>query len=250
MVSHASAAVVHRLPLPFAPTPVWLTHPPGRCTRYEKGLAVLAASLPPQHIRQVSGVPVTTVARTVADCLRHLTSVDGVAVADAALHHGLVLRQTVSTVLTETSGWPLADKGAASWLLVDGRRESPAESWSYVAMARQQLPMPEPQALVYDEHRRFVARVDAWWDDVAVVGEVDGRVKYGIGTDLDPEAARLALESEKLREDALRRLGAHVVRWGTRDLRDERAWARTVREELTRGDRGRFRGTVRRSPFV
>ena len=248
--SHASAAVVHGLPLPFAEVPVHLTHLPGSSTRYLRGLELMAAPLPVRQRTRGRGLPVTTEDRCVADCLRHLDAVDGVAIADAALHRRPHLRADVAAILEATTGWPFAAHGRTSWAMVDGRRESPAESWSYVAMARRQLPQPEPQARIYDERRRFVARVDAWWDDVAVVGEVDGRVKYGIGTDLDPEAARLALENEKIREDALRRLGAHVIRWGTRDLRDERTWARSVREELTRGDRGRFRGTVRRSPFV
>lgn len=248
--SHASAAVAHDLPMPFADVPVMLTHPPGTATRYRRELEVMVASLRSQDRTHRRGLPVTTEARCVADCLRHLGTVDGVAVADAALRRTPQLRAAVAAVLDSMSGWPYVEHARDAWPLVDGRRESPAESWSYVAMDRQGLPPAEPQARIYDERGVLVARVDAWWDDVAVVGEVDGLVKYQVAPGEDREAARRRLVSEKQREDALRRLDARVVRWGTRDLRDERRWAAVVRGELGRGDRRRFRGTVRCTPPV
>ncbi|HZI97682.1 MAG TPA: hypothetical protein VFD41_09180 [Actinomycetales bacterium] len=172
------------------------------------------------------------------------------AIADAALRRTPHLRAAVAAALGSMGGWPYAGRANQSWSLVDGRRESPAESWSYVVMHRQGLPVAEPQALVYDENGKFVARVDAWWDEWAVVGEVDGRVKYDVAPGEDPAAAGRRLMKEKEREDALRRLDARVIRWGTRDLRDERGWAAGVRDELARGNRSRFRGTVRTSPWI
>lgn len=248
--SHASAAVLYGLPMPFADVPVMLTHPPGTATQYLRGLEIMAATLVEEQRSIRAGLPSTTEARAVADCLRRLSTVDGVVVADAALHRTPRLRPVVESVLSSMAGWPYAEHGGSSWRLVDGRRESPAESLSYVAMHRQELPIPEPQALVYDEGGRFVARVDAWWDDCAVVGEVDGRVKYEVKEGEDADAARRRLVTEKKREDALRRLDARVVRWGTRDLADEREWAAGVRRELALGDRRRFRGTIRRTPFA
>lgn len=244
VVSHASAAVLHGLPLPWAPTPVWGTVPPSLPTRYGPGTAVMSASLPFSHRRELARWSVTSVARTVADCLRHLGPVDGVAVADAALHRWPFLTRPVERVLEQCQTWPGYGTAARSWAMTDGRRESPAESWSYVAASRQGLPIPEPQVLVCDRHGRPVARVDAWWDGIAVVGEVDGLVKYQVRPDGDPRDVQRALVAEKKREDAVRALGIHVARWGVSDLRDEVQWAGWLREELTRGDRSRFTGVA------
>ena len=63
-------------------------------------------------------------------------------------------------------------------------------------------------------------RVDFAWPDVGVVGEFDGRIKYGrqlAGS--DPHGVVFA---EKLREDALRRAGWTVVRWTWADLKSPR----------------------------
>lgn len=51
-------------------------------------------------------------------------------------------------------------------------------------------------------------RVDFYWPEFDVVGECDGRVKYGNATDL---------WNEKRREDAIRPLVRRFVRWSWSD---------------------------------
>ena len=156
---------------------------------------MLSATLPLRDVRTNGRVRRTSLTRTVADCLRHLSTVDAVAVADAALRQRPTAWSGVQRVLDECAGWPLLRRGAAAWTLVDGRRESPLESWSWVAAARQGLPLPEPQVQVFDEHGLFLGRVDAWWPEHGVVGEVDGLGKYGTGTASgDPDAVRRAVQ--------------------------------------------------------
>lgn len=242
VVSHASAAVLHGLPLPWAPTPVWGTVPPSLPTRYGPGTAVMSASLPLEDRRELARCGVTSVARTVADCLRHLSAVDAVSIADAAQHRWPFITPSVQKVLERCQTWPGYGDAARYWSLTDGRRESPAESWSYVAMWRQRVPLPEPQVTILDQNGREIARVDGWWDGEAVVGEVDGRVKYDVAPGTDPAEARRALVREKRREDALRAVGVHMARWGIIDMRDEVAWGRWLMSELARGDRTRFIG--------
>lgn len=260
-VSHASAAVLMGLPVPFGSTPVWGTVRPGLPTRYDAATAVLAATLPDRDVRTNGRLRRTSLARTVADCLRHLPTVDAVAVADAALRQTPDAWPHVQRVLDECAGWPHHRRAVAAWALADGRRESPVESWSWVAASRQGLPPPEPQVQVFDEEGVFLGRVDAWWPEHGVVGEVDGLSKYGpdaygLGTyglaaSTDPRAVQAAVErvvKEKKREDLLRRTGLHVVRWVAADLRQEERWARTVRSELGRGDPSRVRAHLVLTP--
>ena len=121
----------------------------------------------------------------------------------------------------------------------DGRQ--PLESASFAEMLEGGVPLPDPQVQISDDRGRFVGRVDFWWKEHAVAGEADGLVKYGLLVDDDPVRARQALIEEKRREDRLRAMGVHVVRWGLAELRNP-GWAAWLREELLCGDASRFRG--------
>src|SRR5699024_9376352 len=94
----------------------------------------------------------------------------------------------------------------------DGRAESPGESLSRARFFEWGLPRPELQVDFRDDDGH-IGRVDFWWQDRGVVGEFDGRTKYGATAGRSAEA----LWQEKLREDRLRRRGVAVVRWTWRD---------------------------------
>lgn len=249
-LSHVSAAAWHGLPLPFESTPVWLTGCPRRGTWYDDRMRVHAADLPAGHVTTEDGVRVTTVARTMADCLRHLTTEDALVLGDAAARRHADLRTDVQQVLDRCAGWPLVERGRQQLLLLDGRRESPLESASFATMIEHQVPLPEPQVWICDDDGRAIGRTDFWWKDRAVAGEADGLVKYDVGAGAGGAAdGRTALVAEKRREDRLRALGVHVVRWGLAELRDP-GWAHWLERELDRGDPGRFRGRTFTSRFL
>jgi len=56
VISHASAAAAHDLPMPFAPTPVWMTQPPPGTTRYPGCARLLVATLGPGTCRSAATV--------------------------------------------------------------------------------------------------------------------------------------------------------------------------------------------------
>lgn len=116
---------------------------------------------------------------------------------------------------------------AAALAHLDGRRESPLESWSHASFVRWSLPLPVPQVALYDADG-LIGRVDFDWPEAAVVGEADGRFKYD-----EPGS----LYAEKRREDRLRATGRTVIRWGWDDLAN-------TPEELHR----RLADALRRSP--
>ena len=132
--------------------------------------------------------------------------------------------------------------------LIDPRRETWLESWSFTRLWQLGVPVPESQVLVYDARGRLQGRVDGLWRERGTVAEADGGSKY-LGQ-LNPDgpsgeaAARLVL-AEKVREDRLRSTGLEVVRWGFRDVRRN---APTVVQQIgaawERGDLARFRGQL------
>jgi hypothetical protein len=102
-----------------------------------------------------------------------------------------------------------------------------------VAIARAGLPMPRPQWQVRDSEGELVGRADFGWVAHRVVGEFDGRVKYGrlLRPGEDPGDA---VYREKLREDALRAEGITVVRWTWHDLDDFAPIAARLHRALAR----------------
>lgn len=242
VLSHVSAAACHGLPLPLGESPIWVTRPPGSPTRNRDGVMAMAATVPPGHVVTVAGLPVTSAARTVADCLRHLSRADAVAIGDAALRAQPRLLPDVLRVLDRCEQWPYVERARSALHLLDGRRGSPLESQSFVAMVRGQVPLPAPQVVIRRPDGVFVARVDFWWPEFAVAGEADGLVKYDV-SGRTPEEARRALIAEKEREDRLRSLGVRVVRWGTRDLQGA-GWSSWLVQQLALGDPSGFRGVA------
>jgi hypothetical protein len=260
VVSHASAAVFHGLPQPRADDRVWLTAKPGGSCRYLGDLVVERASVPAGDRWVIDGLPVTSLARTVADCLRHLPAVDAVAIADAAVRKQPGLAPFVGAVLERCERWPFVARAMSRLPMVDGRRESHIESWSYVLMHEREIPLPEPQVVIRDENGIFVARVDGLWRKRQLVGEVDGLVKYGFGFSgtaamgddgaaLSVDHAHQVLVDEKRREERLRDLGLEVVRWGSKDLKNPGRWEAMLRARLAepprRDLRARFSSTPR-----
>lgn len=105
---------------------------------------------------------------------------------------------------------------------------SPAAGWH----SRAGLPAPELQHKVCAAaDGRFLGEVDFWWRAARLVGEFDGKVKYGrlLRPGEDPGDA---VYREKRREDALRDDGNRVTRWGWIDLDDFRSTANRLRHHL------------------
>ncbi|HWN32987.1 MAG TPA: hypothetical protein VNP03_09585 [Pseudonocardia sp.] len=247
VVSHASAAVLHGLPTWRTPLDrVHVTKNRSSGGRRSPRVHLHVAALPPGEIVELAGVRVTSLLRTLADVARSVPFEQGVVVLDAALAGGLVDPAELPDALhrmRRRRGVSLARRVAA---FADGRSESVGESRSRVAITRAGLPPPTPQWEVRDAAGRLVGRVDFGWPEQGVVGEFDGRIKYGrieygranygranygranydradydrgdggsTGAERDPAEA---VYREKRREDELRAQRLTVVRWGWADL--------------------------------
>jgi hypothetical protein len=109
--------------------------------------------------------------------------------------------------------------------LVRSGAQTPLESLSRVRLMRSGLPEPRLQVPFHDD-AGLIGIVDMYWDELGVIGEADGLLKYRTGADLI---------AEKRREDRLRRMKP-VVRWDWAQMWNS---PRTIAEWVRRaaGDR-------------
>lgn len=233
VVSHASAALLHGLPIWRIPvTRVQVTRPRRSGGRCDPGLHMRTARLAREDIITVRGIRTTSVARTVVDVARTTPPESGVVTADAALALGAVTCAGLAAVLARCKGWPGCPKARRVITFADGRSESVGESRSRLAIASAGLPEPVPQWEVRTAGGRRIARVDFGWPEHGVVGEFDGRIKYGRKLRGAHNTSEV-LFAEKQREDDLRAQGLTVIRWTWDDLADFALVAARLHRALT-----------------
>ncbi|WP_448061982.1 hypothetical protein [Cellulomonas hominis] len=210
--SHESAAAVWGLPIVGRwPTAVHVSAPRTGGGRSRPGV-VLHGSTADVPEEWHSGLRVTPVARTVADLARSGPFVSAVAAADHALARGLTTTPALQQAADALRGRPGAEVVRRLAATATPLAESVGESLSRVRMLELGLPRPVLQHLIHD-HRGQIGRVDFWWEELGLVGEFDGRLKYRIDGVDDQRAVEERVWAEKVREDRIRATGARVVRW-------------------------------------
>lgn len=237
VVSHASAAVLHSLPIaPDHLDRVHLTQDrrgQGRIRRY---VHIHGSALTAEVVTEVDGFRVTSLSRTMLDLACVLRPLLAVPVGDAALRAGMTVAE-LNQRLAESSHRHGIARARRTATLLDARSESPGESMSRVVFAEHRIPTPTPQLEVFDGLGRFVARSDFGWVDQQTLGEFDGKVKYGRLL-LEPgQSPQEALFEEKRREDRLRDLGWQVVRWTWAELFQPAALIERLNRAFARGRR-------------
>lgn len=213
VVSHISAGVLHGLPVRRdALAQVTMTRTsPGHADR-SSHLVMRDTRITEEEIDREGDGPTTTLARTVADLARTEKAPWGVVAVDAALRAGLDTSSLDAALRMHPRLHGLRRARAVA-AFGDGLSESPAESISRWSMAIAGLPAPVLQHEFYDDQGEFIARADFFWPQHGLVGEVDGKVKYG--ELLRPgQTAEDAVMAEKRREGRLRAQGLYLERWG------------------------------------
>ena len=155
---------------------------------------------------------VLTPARTAPDVARLQGFQAGLVLADSALARGLATAADLDRIATSMVGW----NSTRARLVADpasGRRESPAESWSFAVFVLRGLPLPECNEWVVG-HGRGGIRPDFFWRRHRLAGEADGQVKY-TNPYGPPERA---LVEEKARQLRLEEAGLVVVRWSGAEI--------------------------------
>lgn len=212
VISHVSAAVIHDLPVQaHLLGRVWMTRRSSGHGRSTRLVTVRNTAIDGDEVMRFNGMTVTTPGRTVADLARTQPYEWGVITCDAALRSG-VSSDDVRASLVRHTQLRGVTRATAALAFADSRSESPAESLSRVSMARAGIPPPVLQWELFDHNGEFVARPDFAWPDARLVGEVDGKWKYGelLRPGQSPQDAIMA---EKRREERIRQQGFWVVRW-------------------------------------
>ncbi len=233
--SHVTAAAVHRLPLhEIDLTDVHVTAPDGGgSARREADVRHHRGEVLPADRTTVGGLPVTGLARTAFDVARIAAPRAALVVADAVLARG-VGRPALRRQLDERRDWPGSRRAGRALLLADGRAESPGESLARWAFHSVGLPPDELQLAIHTDAGPF--RADVAWTAQRVVGEFDGRVKYGRLVRPGEQAADVAWR-ERQRELAIERAGWDVVRFTWADVHDLRLVRQRLLEAFARASR-------------
>ena len=230
VVSHQSAAVLHGLPLWGAPLDrVHVTRRPRAWNDTSAVLRCHVARVRDDEVTGVDGFEVTGPVRTALDLARSLPHEAAVVTLDAALHIGALTQGALRERLFDIAGTPGSRSAARAVSAADGRSESVGESRSRVMLHRWKLAPSALQFEVRSGDGDLLGRSDFAWESDRLLGEFDGRTKYGrlLRPGQDPGDVVFA---EKRREDAMRDENWGMVRWVWADLqRPDRLAARVRR---------------------
>ena len=234
VVSHQSAAVLHGLPLWDVPLDrVHVTRRPRAWNDSSAVLCCHVAQLRDDEVVEMDGLQVTDPVRTALDLARSLPLEAAVVALDAALHLGALSHELLRGRLFDIAGTPGSRTAARAVTAADGRSESVGESRSRVILYRWKLPPSDLQLEIRSPSGVLVARSDFVWEADRLVGEFDGRIKYGRLLRPGQDAGD-AVRDEKRREDAVRDENWGVVRWVWADLEVPHRFAARVRRGLER----------------
>ena len=170
VVSHLSAAQHWGMKVISPPLLPYVTLPPGRARRTKGQACVLHWADAP------SLDDVTIPTRTVLDCIRILPLAEALAVADSALHEGVVDADDLIAAAARLRG-PHRRRIREVVALADGRAESVLESALRAILIEAGIEGFEPQVVVRDTD--FSARIDLAHRVLKLGLEADGFEHHG-----------------------------------------------------------------------
>jgi hypothetical protein len=170
-----------------------------------------------------SGLRHTTPIRTAWDVAALERTATAVGVLDGMIRAGQIDTAHLRQRLHDGTGRWRSRRVRQAFELVDGRSESPPESWVRVACALGGLPAPIPQFDVMADGV-WLGRVDLAWPDARVIVEYEGEYHF--------DGLQIARDDVRLRR--LVAAGWRVIRLAAHDLRTMDAVVARIAAELTR----------------
>ena len=238
--SHDSAAAMLRLPSigPWSAQVHELVAPaPGGTSR--RGILRHGLGVDPNPM-EIDGVVVSSLERTLVDIACTAPFVRAIAMIDHALRPeregeprwslgiplvGKTALQTQIDTLEPYRGLVSARRAVD---FADGGAGSPAESFARVQFHALKLPPPELQVPFFDDVG-LIGYADFYWRQLDLVGEVDGRSKYGADRHFQRDVpVEHLVWREKHREDRMRRVAKSFVRLDWETIADRLALAQRM----------------------
>lgn len=153
---------------------------------------------------------------------------------DSLLHLGLGTPESLAARFARMERWPFVRSMRVPVRMADGGAQSVGESRGRQLFWEARIPCPRLQYDVWDADGVLVGTCDWGWPEHGLLGEFDGRVKYGRLLRPGQDAGDVVF-AEKQREDRLRELtGFAMVRLIWSDLDRPRLTARRVERLLRR----------------
>jgi hypothetical protein len=184
---------------------IWVGCRTGRRLRTRVGCLVREITVADSDLTLVDGVLVTTPLRTVFDCGRWLSLIEGVVVADALAHAGAMTQPDLAAYARSHGGLRGVRRLAQVLDLVEPKSESPMETRVRLLIVLAGLPTPTAQLVIRDRNGQFVARADLGYEERRLLVEYDGAFHW--------EQRR----ADDRRRDALRALGWTVLVFSRED---------------------------------
>lgn len=217
-----SAAAWWGAPTAGPSDPVLVVVPPACAWRGPRGVRVHRSQVPTEDVVVVDdGLRITGARRTAWDVAALERTPDAVACLDAMVRAG---------TLTQAELRRMEQRGAGVWgsrrvkrvfPLVDGRAQSPPESWVRVACHLAGLPPPVPQFSVV-EGGVWLGDVDLAWPEARLIVEYEGAYHFD-GVQIVKDDARYA---------RFLAAGWRVIRLSSADLRSSGAVVARIRAAL------------------
>ncbi|RHW27791.1 hypothetical protein D0Z08_05685 [Nocardioides immobilis] len=169
--SHASAARVHRLPIPTLPDEhVTVLDPDHRRTRSGIRCHVAKTGL----VRRVRGIRVSDYAQTFVELAETLSLVDLVIVGDNLVRKGKVTPEKLIRFCRDST-LPGAQCALDAARYVREGVDSPMETRLRMLIVLAGLPEPKVNLVIRDEYGHPVRRYDLWYEKSRTLVEYDGR---------------------------------------------------------------------------
>lgn len=189
------------------------------------GLSPRADRLVSGDVCLVSGVAVTTPARTALDLACWYPLTNAVAAIDALARATELKIANVEALADQAGGRRGIARARRALGLVDAGAQSPKETWLRTLLIEAGLPRPQTQIPIHDRYGKAVAYLDMGWPELKVAVEYDGdqhrtsRSQYSYDVRRLEMIARkgwivIRVTAEDSAEDILRRVKDAVARRG------------------------------------
>jgi len=237
-LSHTSAAVEHGLRLHRPDlSKVHVTCLDARLGRTTRDVVYHHTPVVDSDLAMVDGVLVIEPVRAAVETAMVADVPSGLVVLDSVIDLGRGDLDAIRRKYDELSTWPKARHLQITVRLVRPGANSVGESLSRHLFWTHHIPAPVLQFEVRDEDGNVVGCTDFAWPEYGLMGEFDGKVKYG--RLLKPgESPSDAVFREKIREDRIRELtGWLMIRLVWTHLYEPRRTAERIFAQLERGRR-------------